>query len=154
MVIAANQDTVFARLCGVMGREDLIDDVRFADHVARGEHQDDIDEIVGEWASQHGADELFERLTSAGVVSGPVNTVAEVATDGQFRARDMLIPHHDLAVGADVLGPGIVPKMTGTPGIVKWGGRPEPGYDNAAVYGEILGLGADDLDQLARTGVI
>lgn len=154
LVIAANQDTVFRRLCTAMGRDDLPDDPRFATHVARGRHQDEIDAIVAEWAAGHDADALTEVLESAGVVVGPVNTVADVVEDPQFRARDMLLPHHDLAVGKDVLGPGIVPKLDRTPGRVHWAGPPRAGFHNHEVYAGILGLTEDRIRTLAESGVI
>ncbi len=154
VIIAANQDTLFARLCRVMDRPDLIEDERFVDHLARGQNQDDIDKIVADWASNHDADELSALLTEAGVVSGPVNTVADVVRDPQFQARDMFVPHYDSNVRADILGPGIVPKMMGTPGSVKWAGQPEPGYDNRQVYAELLGLDPDELARLSNNGVI
>ncbi len=154
VIIAANQDTLFARLCHAMDRPELIDDERFVDHVARGQNQDDIDKTVADWASNHDADELSALLTEAGVVSGPVNTVADVVRDPQFRARDMFVPHYDSRVRADILGPGIVPKMTGTPGTVKWAGQPEPGFDNRHVYTDLLGLDPSEIARLSDAGVI
>lgn len=154
LIIAANQDTVFARLCAAMGRRDLESDPRFADHVARGEHQDEIDAIVGEWAAQHNADTLTEVLEAAGVVVGPVNTVAEVVENPQFRARDMIIPHFDEAVGRDVLGPGVMPVLTGTPGSVRWAGPPSPGTHNNEIYSGLLGLATSAVAELRSAGVI
>jgi formyl-CoA transferase len=154
MVIAANQNTVFARLCAAMDRPDLIGDPRFSTHTARGRHQDEIDAIVADWARQHDAEMLTRVLEDAGVVVGPVNTVAEVVREPQFQARDMLVPHFDEAIGADVLGPGVVPKLSATPGSVRWAGPPRPGAHNAEVYGELLGLDRQQLDELAATGVI
>jgi formyl-CoA transferase len=154
MVIAANQDSVFRRLCVAMDRPELATDPRFRSHVARGRHQDEIDAIVAEWAAGHDAGTLTALLEQAGVVVGPVNTVAEVVRDAQFRARDMLVPHHDEAVGADVLGPGVVPVLSGTPGSVRWAGAPRPGSHNAEVYGELLGLGPDELRALEDAGVV
>ena len=154
MVIAANQDSVFARLCTAMGRPELITDPRFSSHTARGRHQDEIDASVADWAAQHRAEELTKILEDAGVVVGPVNTVAEVVKDPQLRARDMLVPHFDEAIGADVLGPGVVPKLSRTPGSIRWAGPPRPGTHNAEVYGGLLGLSGAELDDLAATGVI
>ena len=154
VVIAANQDSVFARLCAAMGRPELVTDARFCSHTARGRHQDEIDAVVADWARQHDAGTLTRLLEDAGVVVGPVNTVAEVVADPQFRARDMILPHFDEAVGADVLGPGVVPRMTGTPGSVRWAGPPRPGVHNAEVYGGLLGLTDRDLHELEDAGVI
>lgn len=154
LVIAANQDTVFARLCAAMDRADLRTDPRFADHVARGEHQDEIDAIVGEWALRYDADTLTALLDEAGVVVGPVNTVADVVENPQFRARDMLVEHYDEAVGRDILGPGVMPVLTGTPGSVRWAGPPAPGTHNDEVYAGLLGLADSTVDGLRRVGVI
>ena len=154
MVIAANQDTVFTRLCTAMGRPELVADERFRSHVARGRHQDEIDAIVADWARTLDADELARVLEEAGVVVGPVNTVAEVVQDPQFRARGMLVPHFDERIGEDVLGPGVVPKLSATPGSVRWAGPPHPGTHNAEVYGELLGLSSPQLHELEAAGVI
>jgi formyl-CoA transferase len=154
LVVAANQDTVFARLCEAMGRPELAQDERYADHKARGEHQDELDEIVGGWVGEHPADEVTETLDEAGVICGPIQTAADIVVDPQFRARDMLVQHHDERVGEDVLGPGIVPTFSETPGEVRWAGPPAPGHHNTEVYGELLGLSADDVAGLAEQGVV
>jgi formyl-CoA transferase len=154
MVIAANQDTVFARLCTAMERPDLVDDPRFATHTARGRHQDEIDAIVAAWAVERDADELTRVLEAAGVVVGPVNTVADVVRDPQFLARDMLLPHHDEALGRDVLGPGVVPRLEGTPGSVRWAGPARPGTHNTEVFGGLLGLTGAELDALAAEQIV
>jgi len=154
LIIAANQDTVFARLCAAMGRGELVDDPRFATHTARGRHQDEIDAVVGEWAAQHDADALTDILETAGVVVGPVNTVAEVVQDPQFLARDMLVAHHDEALDADVLGPGVIPKLDRTPGSVRWAGPPRPGTHNTEVYTGLLGLSDDELGKLVADRIV
>lgn len=154
LIIAANQDSVFRRLCTAMGRDDLVTDSRYATHTARGRHEDELDEVIAAWASTHEAPALAALLEQAGVVTGPVNTVAEVVTDPQFRARDMLLPHWDEAVGRDLLGPGVMPKLTDTPGGLRWAGPERPGAHNDEVYGELLGLGRDELRQLADQKVL
>ncbi|GAB2931886.1 CoA transferase [Rhodococcus aerolatus] len=153
VIIAANQDTVFRRLCRAMDRDELAEDPRFATHVARAANQDELDELVGAWAAELDADDLVARCTGAGVVVGPVATVADVVADPQFRARDMLVPHHDLRVDADVLGPGVTPRLSDTPGGVRWAGAPAPGHHNDEVWAE-LGLDAAERDALREEGVI
>ena len=154
IVIAANQDTVFRRLCAAMDQPGLADDPRFADHLARGVNQDELDALIGEWAAKWTLDDLLAHLSEAGVVAGPVNTVAEVVADPQFLARGMIVPHHDERTGSDVLGPGVVPVLDATPGSVRRAGAPVAGYDNAAVYGEILGLSEAEREDLRGRGVI
>ena len=154
MVIAANQDTLFARLCTIMGRPELAQDERFADHVARGRHQDELDEMIAAWVVTQDPDTLVDRLTDAGVVAGPINTVAEVVRDPQLLARDMLVGHFDERIGADVLGLGVVPKLSDTPGTVRRAGPPRPGADNDAVWGDLLGISDEDRKALDDKGVI
>ncbi|NMD96106.1 CoA transferase [Rhodococcus sp. BL-253-APC-6A1W] len=154
IVIAANQDTVFRRLCAAMDSPELADDPRFADHLSRGTNQDELDALIGRWAATWTLDDLLAHLSAAGVVAGPVNTVAEVVRDPQFQARGMLVPHHDERTGRDVLGPGVVPVLAGTPGSVRMAGAPIAGYDNAAVYGDILGLAEAEQDALRERGII
>jgi formyl-CoA transferase len=153
MIIAANQDAVFRRLCAAMGQPELADDPRFIDHVARGENQDLIDGILAAWAATLDAAELEDLLNEAGVVCGPVNTVAEVVRDRQLGARDAIVAHHDEELG-EFLGPGIVPRLSGTPGEIRWTGPWLPGAHNNEVFGEMLRVPADELEQLKVEGVI
>ena len=112
MVIAANQDGVFRRLCDAMGRPELADDPRFATHVPRGENQEEIEGIVAEWAAQHDASEIDRILNEAGVVCGPIYTMAEIFEDPQYKAREMLVEHVDPEFGP-YIGPGHRPQVLG-----------------------------------------
>ena len=154
VVIAANQDTVFRRLCDAMGRPDLASDPRFADHGARGRNQDELDALIAEWAAQRQPEDIIETLSAAGVIAGPINTVAEVVRDPQFQARGMLVEHYDEGAGRAVLGPGVVPVLTDTPGGVRSAGPPRPGQHNDEIYGELLGLGAAEIATLTSRGVL
>lgn len=153
VVIAANQDAVFRRLCGAMGRPELADDPRFATHLARGEHQEEVDGIVAEWAAQHDAHEIDRILNEAGVVCGPIYSIAEIFEDPQFRAREMLVEHVDPDFGPYV-GPGIVPKFSETPGAIRWSGTWEEGSHNEEIYCGLLGLSASELEGLREDGIV
>ena len=153
VVIAANQDTVFRRLCEVMGQPELATDERFVDHVARGRNQDEIDAIIGEWAALRQPDDIIDTLSAAGVIAGPINTVADVVRDPQFQARGMLVEHSDEAAGRTVLGPGGVPVLSATPGGVRSAGPARPGQHTDEIYGQ-LGLGPEELIDLAEQGVL
>jgi formyl-CoA transferase len=153
MVIGANQDGVFKRLCAAMGRPELAEDARFATHAARGENQEEIEGIVADWAARHDADEIDRILNEAGVICGPIYTVAEIFEDPQYRALDMLVEHVDAGFGSFV-GPGIVPKFSETPGEVRWAGTSEEGSHNEEVYGGLLGLTGAELDDLRGQGVV
>ncbi|MGE2725903.1 CaiB/BaiF CoA transferase family protein [Mycolicibacterium pulveris] len=154
VVIAANQDTVFRRLCGAMGRPELATDDRFADHGARGRNQDELDKIIGDWAATRAPDDIIETLSAAGVIAGPINTVAEVVEDPQLRARGMLVEHWDERVQRSVLGPGIVPMLSDTPGTVRNAGPATPGQHNDEIYRGLLGKSADELDALRAEGTL
>ena len=154
VVIAANQDTVFRRLCAVMDQPELATDERFVDHVARGRNQDAIDAIIGEWAARRRPDDIIDTLSAAGVIAGPINTVADVVRDPQFQARGMLIDHYDEAAGRTVLGPGVIPVLSATPGGVRNAGPARPGQHNDEVYGQLLGLSPGQINELTEDGVL
>jgi formyl-CoA transferase len=154
VVIAANQDTVFRRLCEAMGRPELATDDRFANHVARGRNQDELDKIIGDWAAERQPADIIETLSAAGVIAGPINTVAEVVADPQLRARGMLVEHYDERVGRPVLGPGIVPVLSETPGSVRSAGPARPGQHNDEIYLGLLGKSDADLEALRAEGVL
>ena len=154
VVIAANQDTVFRRLCEAMGRPELATDERFADHGARGRNQDELDKIIGDWAADRQPHDIIETLSAAGVIAGPINTVAEVVSDPQLRARGMLVEHWDERVERPVLGPGVVPVLSDTPGTVRSAGPAVPGRHNDEIYRGLLGKSADELDALRAEGVL
>jgi formyl-CoA transferase len=153
MVIAANQNQLFRRLCEAMGRPELADDPRFETHLARGENQEELDRLIGEWAAQHDAEHIDRVLNDAKVVCGPIYTIADIFTDPHFQARDMLIPHHDPDFG-EYIGPGIVPKFSETPGEVRWSATWEEGSHNDEIYGELLGLPETEREQLREEGVL
>lgn len=153
VIIAANQDSVFARLCDAMGQAGLAHDERFVDHLARGRHQDELDAIIATWVTEIPSAEVISTLNKVGVVAGPVNTMREVVDDPQLHARGMLVGHWDERLGREVLGLGVVPRLTGTPGRVRNAGPPRPGHDNPAIYRDLLGIDADELRRLESDGI-
>jgi formyl-CoA transferase len=153
VVIAANADNVFRRLCEALGRPELADDERFSTHLARGDHQEELDGIISAWAGERNADEIDRVLNDAGVICGPIYTIADIFEDEHFRAREMLVEHEDPEFGS-YLGPGIVPKLSETPGEVRWSATWEHGSHNAEVFGKLLGLTEEELAELREEGVI
>jgi crotonobetainyl-CoA:carnitine CoA-transferase CaiB-like acyl-CoA transferase len=153
VVIAANQDGVFRRLCETMGAPELADDPHFATHLARGEHQQELDGLIAAWAAQHDAREIDRVLNAAGVVCGPIYTIAEIFDDPQFAARDMLVEHVDPEFGP-YIGPGIVPKLSETPGEVRWSATWQEGSHNEEIYRGLLGLTAPELEALREDGIV
>jgi formyl-CoA transferase len=154
VVIAANQDSVFARLCGLIGRPELVDDERFASHGARGRNQDELDAIIGDWAARRKPGEIIETLSAGGVIAGPINTVAEVVQDRQLVARGMIAGHYDERIQRSVLGPGVMPMFSESPGGIRSAGPAHPGQHNDEVYLGLLGKSATDLEPLRAEGVL
>jgi len=154
VVIAANQDTVFRRLCAAMGQPELATDDRFANHVARGRNQDELDKIIGAWAAEQQPADIIATLSAAGVISGPINTVAEVVEDPQLKARGMLVEHFDERINRPVLGPGVVPVLSETPGSVRTAGPARPGQHNDEIYRGLLGRSDAELEALRAEGVL
>ena len=153
VVIAANQDTLFRRLCDAIGQPELADDRRFRDHVARGEHQAELDTVIAEWAGRNDAATINQLLNQAGVVCGPVNTIAEIFEDPHVRSRGMLVAHEDEELGS-FLGPGVAPRFSDTPSSVRWSGRWQAGRDNDEIFLDLLGLDRAELAELRDHGVV
>jgi crotonobetainyl-CoA:carnitine CoA-transferase CaiB-like acyl-CoA transferase len=153
VLIAANADNVFRRLCEVMQQPDLASDSRFATHTARGENQAEIDGIVAAWTSHFDSKSLVSLLDDAGVPAGPIYTAREIANDPHFMARGM-IKKLMLDEGIEFPMPGVVPVLKESPGSVRWAGSAAPGSHNAEVFGELLGLTAADIEQLQADGVV
>jgi formyl-CoA transferase len=153
IVIAANADNVFRRLCAAIGQPELADDPRFSTHNARGEHQQEIEGIVADWARARTAAEIDRVMNDAGVICGPIYTIADIFEDPQFQAREMLVTHVDPEFG-EYIGPGIVPKFSGTPCEVRWSATWDEGSHNRDVYGGLLGLTDAELDELRDEGVL
>jgi crotonobetainyl-CoA:carnitine CoA-transferase CaiB-like acyl-CoA transferase len=152
VVIAANHDTLWRRLATLMGQPELADDPRFADHHARGQNEDLLDEIIGEWAIRYTARELDEMVNEAGVVCAPVYTAADIAADPFFVERGLVIEYDDEVHGR-IRAPGVVPKLIGTPGRVRHGARWTVGADTEAVLTG-LGLSEDRIAELRERGVV
>jgi crotonobetainyl-CoA:carnitine CoA-transferase CaiB-like acyl-CoA transferase len=153
VVIAANSANLWPRLCRAIGREDLTADERFATHDARGRNMAVLDDIIGAWAARHDAREIDRILNEAEVVCGPVYTIADLFDDPHVRAREMLVRIADPELG-DVVGPGITPKLSATPGRASFTSSWEAGSDNREVFGTILGLSGAELADLEREGVV
>ncbi len=137
-----------------MGQPELATDDRFANHVARGRNQDELDKIIGTWAAERQPADIIATLSDAGVISGPINTVAEVVKDPQLRARGMIAEHFDERINRPVLGPGVVPVLSETPGTIRNAGPARPGQHNDEIYGELLGKTDEEIAALRAEGVL
>ncbi len=134
IVIGANSDNIFKSLTQVMQMDELAEDERFSTHDARGANQKEIDKIISEWTKKFELKELETKLDKAGVPAGGIYSVEDIANDIHYQARDMILKVMDKNLG-ELHMPGIVPKMSKTPGEVKWTG-PELGEHNEEIYKE------------------
>ena len=150
-IIAGNGDSIFKRLMHAVGRDDLGTDPALADNAGRVLRVQEIDQAIGDWALQKTVDEVLAVLEGAGVPAGKIYTVADIAADPHYAARDML-QHVELADGTVVAVPGFVPRMSLTPGSHRRN-APSLGQDTETVLREV-GVTLQQLDALRRRGVI
>ena len=151
VVIGANADSIFKRLMKVIGREDLAADPSLADNAGRAERGEELDAVIGEWTATHDADEVVGTLNAAQVPSGKIYSMADIARDAHYLARDM-IRQVRLKDGTPLKVPGIVPKLSATPGDIEWSG-PELGEHTAAVLAA-QGYSASEIAGLKERRVI
>jgi len=135
-----------------MGQEDWLADPDLAGDQGRGRRQAELDAAVGAWTSRFPLDEVNEQLAHAGVPAGPAYDIEGIYRDPQFLERGMIAEIEDPDVGPLAL-PGIVPRLSRTPGEIRWAG-PRLGEHNAEVYGDLLGLSADAIADLQARRVI
>ena len=152
VLIGANQDSVFRRLCGLMDRPDLATDPRFADHQARGRHMAEIDELVAAWTRPQAAAELLARLHEVGVPAGLVYEPQDMLDDPHFADRGSIVTVPDERHG-ELAMQDVFPRFGATPGEVRWAGR-ALGADTDAVLTEVLGLPAERVEELRARGVV
>jgi formyl-CoA transferase len=151
VLIAGNGDSIFKRLMTLVGRDDLGQDPRLASNPGRVREMATIDEAISQWTRRHGLDETLRQLAEARIPAGRPYTVADIVGDQHYRARGML-RSIDLPDGSTLQVPGVVPKLSATPGDFA-GGGPALGADTDAVL-RALGLPDDELRRLRERGVI
>ena len=151
VLVAANQDSVFRRLCEVIGQPELADDPRFADHKSRGQAAQELDDLIADWTRTQTSTSLLDALHAAAVPAGLVYTPADMATDPHFQARQALVEVEDDEVGP-LLMPAPAPRLSRTPSRVRWAG-PRLGQHTDEVLHQ-AGLTATDIEALRSAGVV
>lgn len=139
VLVAGNGDSIFRRLMAAIGRPDLGEAPDLAHNAGRVERVDEIDAAIGAWTQDLSVAEVMERLSAASVPVGRVYTARDIHEDPHYRAREMILkqPTRD---GGEVEVPGIVPKLSATPGRLR-SPAPHLGDDTDAVLRE---LGVDE----------
>jgi succinyl-CoA--D-citramalate CoA-transferase len=152
VVIGANADTVFARFAEATGHPEWAEDERYATHNARGENQEELDDMISGWTRERTVDEVLEVLKDAGVPAGKVFTAKDMVEDPHYAARENVVTVEDPEMGPFPMQ-NVVPRLIDTPGKVHWTG-PALGQHNDEVYGEVLGLSEEEREALHERGVI
>ena len=150
-LIAGNGDSIFKRLMQAIGRPDLGADPALAGNAGRVARVTEIDAAIGVWAGQLSVPEVLAQLEAAAVPAGRIYTVADIATDPHYQARGMIEPVL-MDDGSTLALPGIVPKLSKTPGSHRRN-APRLGQDTDAVLAEI-GITADQIKALRARGII
>ncbi len=151
VAIAGNGDGIFRRFMQAIDRPDLAQDPELASNDGRAAQAQHLDNVISEWTGRHELAEVLAVLESASVPAGRIYTAADIATDPHYAARGM-IEHHHLPDGQAIDLPGIVPKLSATPGATQWLG-PTLGEHTADVLASI-GIDAAALEQLRSQGVV
>lgn len=151
VVIGGNGDAIFKRLMTVAGRSDMAADPELADNVGRVRHEAEIDKALGLWCGQHSSTHVINVLEEARVPVGPIYSVADMLADPQYQARGLF---EQVEIdGKPLKIPAIMPRLGSTPGRTEWPGG-ALGSANREVLQGLLGLGDEELAQLAAEGVI
>ena len=150
--IACTSDRMFERLAKVMGSPGLAGEEMYQTTAQRIAARETVDGLVTKFTRSYKQSEVLQMCTDGDVPCGAINSVADIFEDPQFEARDNLLRFTDPVAGEIVI-PGVIPKLSKTPGRVKHVGPPlGDGID--AVYGNLLGLSADEIAALKDKGVI
>jgi crotonobetainyl-CoA:carnitine CoA-transferase CaiB-like acyl-CoA transferase len=151
VLIAANGDSIFQRLCRAIGRDDLAGDPSLAQNDGRAARQQWLDGEIERWTRARSPDAVIAAMEQANVPASKVYTIRDIVADAQYAAREM-IRDARLSDGSSLKVPGIVPKLSATPGGFD-GGGPRLGEHTADVLRE---LGYDDaaIDELRARGVV
>ncbi len=151
VLIAGNGDSIFKRLMQTMGRDDLGLDADLADNAGRVKRVEEIDAAIGAWTATLSVAQVLELLDAASVPAGRIYTVADIATDPHYQARDMIL-QTVMADGSTLALPGIVPKLSRTPGLHRRN-APEIGQDTDAVLHD-MGLTETQIQALKDKGIV
>ena len=138
VLIAANQDAVFRRLTDAMDRPELAEDPRYATHSARGQSQQELDDLIAEWTRTMSSDVVLELMETHAVPAGRIYRAPEMLEDPHFAARESIVRLQHRDFGEFPLQ-NVAPKLSDTPGQVRWLG-PELGEHNQEILGDLLGL--------------
>jgi crotonobetainyl-CoA:carnitine CoA-transferase CaiB-like acyl-CoA transferase len=152
-MIGGNNDTIFKRLCKAMGQPELAESPRYANHLARGENQIELDALINEWTKTLTIEEVDALMIAHSVPAGRVYRAPEMLADPHFKARDSIIEVETERYGKLKMQ-NAFPKFSDTPSSVRSPAPSVVGQHNAEVYGELLGMDAAEIAALRSAGAI
>lgn len=152
VVIGGNGDKIFQRLMTAMGREDLALNPEYSTNQGRADNVLFIDNTIEEWTKQYPLKEVQRILDEASVPVGAIYGIKDIVEDEHYQARDMLRTF-ELPDGGTILVPGVVPKLSETPGDIDWLG-PKLGEHNDEIYSEYMDFSFEDFKRLKEEGII
>ncbi len=152
LLIGANQDTVFKRLCEAMGRPELATDARYSNHRSRGQHQFELDATIGAWTAHQSTRQVLEQMDRHGVPAGLIYRAPDMLEDPHFAAREAIVtvrhPHY-----GDLKMQNVAPKLSASPGSIR-SVAPALGQHNSEVYSTLLNYSPTRMADLATQRVI
>lgn len=151
LIVAANGDAIFVRLMRIIGRQDLADDASLADNAGRDARARELYAVIGAWVAANDEATVLKLAAEAEVPASRIFSAADMFADPQYLAREMLLSTR-LPDGKSVRVPGIVPKLSATPGEMTWAG-PKLGEHTNLVL-ERLGYPQIEIDRLRRAKAI
>lgn len=151
VLVAGNGDSIFKRLMETIGRPDLGNAPDLANNAGRVQRVAEIDAAIGAWTQTRSIQEVLDALNAARVPVGRVYTAKDIFEDPHYKARDMILTQHTRD-GDDIAVPGIVPKLSGTPGQIR-SSAPHLGDDTDSVLQQ-MGLQPEQIATLRQKGIV
>jgi formyl-CoA transferase len=152
-LIAANQDTIFARLCKALNKTELLTDERFSTHTARGSNMEVLDGIINDWSKTKTISEVAALMEKHGVPAGEIYRAPEMLADPHFAARESIV---DMPTERwpNLKMQNVFPKMSKTQGEIRWPGVENLGAHNKEIYEGLLGLDEEEIKELQENSII
>ena len=152
-LIAANQDTIFARLCKALNKTELLTDERFSTHTARGSNMEVLDGIINDWSKTKTISEVAALMEKHGVPAGELYRAPEMLADPHFAARESIV---DIPTERwpNLKMQNVFPKMSKTQGEIRWPGVENLGAHNKEIYEGLLGLDEEEIKELQENSII
>ncbi|WP_200416007.1 CaiB/BaiF CoA transferase family protein [Virgibacillus salexigens] len=152
IVIGGNGDSIFQRFMHAIDRADIAEDERFRSNSGRSQYADFLDKAINDWTKQVNLDKALTILDEANVPAGPIYSIEDIVKDPQYMERDM-IQTYSLTENDTVKIPGIVPRMSKTPGRTNWLG-PDLGTHTVETLRNYLNLTEQEIQDLQDKGII